>query len=95
MFQVLTLKDGNDENGTEVQLQDKKGPFHILNRDQEWQRKWWKGFDSKYFVLIERLSFPFAKRLLTAEGTEKLYIGGKLCTKYLLNYVSFIASAGD
>ena len=81
MFQVLTLKDGNDENGTEVELQDKKGPFTSL--DQEWQRKWWKGFDSKYFVLIERLSFPSAKRLLTAEGTEKLFIGGKLCTKYL------------
>ena len=94
MVQVLTLKDGNDEYRTEVQLQDKKSPitsFSNYTEDQKWYRKWWKTFDSDYFVLIGGQT----QRLLTAEGTEKLYIGGKLCTKYLLNYVSFIASAGD
>ena len=79
MVQVLTLKDGNDEYGTEVQLQDKKSPitsFTNYTEDQKWYSKWWNAFDSNYFVLIGGQS----KRLLTAEGTEKLFIGGKLCT---------------
>ena len=86
-FQVLTLKDGNDEYGTEVQLQDKKSPitsFTNYTEDQKWYRKWWNTFDSDYFVLIGGQT----QRLLTAEGTEKLFIGGKLCTKYLLMFHS-------
>jgi len=72
--QVLTLKDGNDEYETEVQLQDKKSPinsFTNYTEDQKWYRKWWNTFDSDYFVLIGGQT----KRLLTAEGTEKLFIG--------------------
>jgi len=67
--QVLTLKDGNDEYGTEVQLQDKKSPitsFTNYTEDQKWYRKWWNTFDSDYFVLIGGQT----QRLLTAEGTE-------------------------
>ena len=82
MFQVLTLKDGNDEYRTEVQLQDKKSPNHT--EDQKWYRKWWNTFDSDYFVLIGGQT----QRLLTAEGTEKLFIGGKLFV--LLMYLCFI-----
>merc|ERR1711935_1107101 len=67
---VLTLKDGNDEYGTEVQLQDKKSPitsFTNYTEDQKWYRKWWNTFDSDYFVLIGGQT----QRLLTAEGTEE------------------------
>ena len=80
MVQVLTLKDGNDEYGTEVQLQDKKS-FTNYTEDQKWYRKWWNAFDSDYFVLIGGQS----QRLLTAEGTEKLFISGKLCVKFVFS----------
>ena len=85
-FQVLTLKDGNDEHGTEVQLQDKKSPitsFSNYTEDQKWYRKWWDALDSDYFVLIGGQS----ERLLTAEGTEKLFISGKLCVYLYKVYV--------
>jgi hypothetical protein len=94
--QVLTLKDGNDEYETEVQLQDKKSPitsFTNYTEDQKWYRKWWNAFDSDYFVLIGGQS----QRLLTAEGTEKLFIsvskefkddGGSDILKYLRLIIS-------
>ena len=81
MVQVLTLKDGNDEYGTEVHLQSSRNlsglqTLEQLDEDQKWIRKWWNAFDSNYFVLIGGQT----QRLLTAEGTEKLFISGKLCT---------------
>ena len=77
----MTLKDGNDEYGTEVLLQSSRNisglqTIEQIDEDQKWIRKWWNAFDSKYFVLIGGQT----QRLLTAEGTEKLFISGKLCT---------------
>ena len=67
--QVLTLKYGSEENGTEVVLGPKNDP---ITRDQKWERKWFEEIYDKYTMLVHAGS----GRFLTRDGIDRIIITG-------------------
>ena len=69
--QVLTLKYGLEENGTEVILAAKNDP---ITEDQKWERKWFEEIWNKYTMLVHVNSGKF----LTRDGKNRIIITGTL-----------------
>ena len=69
--QVLTLKYGSEENGTEVVLGPKNDP---ITEDQKWERKWFEEIYDKYTMLVHSRS----GRFLTRDGIDRIIITGLL-----------------
>merc|ERR1712062_748254 len=65
--QVLTLKYGLEENGTEVILAAKNDP---ITEDQKWERKWFEEIWNKYTMLVHVNSGKF----LTRDGKNRIII---------------------